>query len=52
MEMVDLGSGNRKMKVSKMGMGCMSLTAFYGKPLPDDEALEVLKVSFSRRETL
>ena len=45
MDIVELGSGNRKLKVSKMGMGCMSLTAFYGKPLPDDEALEVLKAS-------
>lgn len=46
METVELGSGDHKLVTSKMGMGCMSLTAFYGSALPDEEALEVLKGAY------
>lgn len=28
---------------SRLGFGCMGITAFYGDPLPDDKAMELLK---------
>ena len=46
MDMVTLGSGDHQLSVSKMGMGCMSLSGVYGTALPDEEALEVLKTAY------
>eukprot|EP00416_Gambierdiscus_australes_P037974 CAMPEP_0171094566 /NCGR_PEP_ID=MMETSP0766_2-20121228/41582_1 /TAXON_ID=439317 /ORGANISM="Gambierdiscus australes, Strain CAWD 149" /LENGTH=344 /DNA_ID=CAMNT_0011553235 /DNA_START=59 /DNA_END=1093 /DNA_ORIENTATION=+ len=38
--------GSQGMQASMQGYGCMGLTAFYGKPLSDEAALEVLQKAF------
>ncbi len=41
MQRLTLG-GPEGLEVSKCGMGVMSITAFYGDPIPDDEAIKLL----------
>eukprot|EP00416_Gambierdiscus_australes_P027132 CAMPEP_0171062664 /NCGR_PEP_ID=MMETSP0766_2-20121228/5174_1 /TAXON_ID=439317 /ORGANISM="Gambierdiscus australes, Strain CAWD 149" /LENGTH=346 /DNA_ID=CAMNT_0011518467 /DNA_START=58 /DNA_END=1098 /DNA_ORIENTATION=+ len=38
--------GSQGMQASMQGYGCMGLTAFYGKPLSDEAACEVLQRAF------
>ena len=42
MQRLTLG-GQEGLEVSKCGMGVMSITAFYGDPIPDDDAIDLLK---------
>jgi aryl-alcohol dehydrogenase-like predicted oxidoreductase len=42
MQRVKLG-GPTGLEVSKCGMGVMSITAFYGDPIPDKDAIELLQ---------
>jgi hypothetical protein len=37
-----LGSGKAAMTSSMQGFGCMGITAFYGKPIPDEDAIAVI----------
>jgi len=34
------------LKASKLGFGCMGITAFYGEPMEDDKAVELLKAAY------
>ncbi len=34
--------GKTQMSVSAIGMGCMGLSEFYGEPMPESEAIELL----------
>jgi len=43
-----LGSGAYALKTSEQGFGCMGITAFYGKPIPDEDAVALLKHAFAR----
>jgi aryl-alcohol dehydrogenase-like predicted oxidoreductase len=38
-----LGSGAAALDVSRIGFGCMGITAFYGKPMADDDAVALLQ---------
>jgi hypothetical protein len=38
-----LGSGDAAMESSVHGFGCMGITAWYGKPMDDAEAVLLLK---------
>ena len=42
MQRLTLG-GQAGLEVSKCGMGVMSITAFYGDPIPDDDAIDLLR---------
>ena len=42
-----LGSGDAAMQSSAQGFGCMGITAFYGKPMPDDDAVALIKHAFA-----
>lgn len=42
MQRVKLG-GSNGLEVSQCGMGTMSITAFYGDPMPDDDAIELIQ---------
>eukprot|EP00039_Didymoeca_costata_P027419 m.18353 g.18353 ORF g.18353 m.18353 type:complete len:338 (+) comp6291_c0_seq1:116-1129(+) len=46
MEQVVLGSGDAALKVSKQGFGCMGITAFYGDPMKDEDAIDLLMETF------
>ncbi len=35
--------GSSGIKVSPVGMGCMGITHAYGEPMPDDEAVKVIR---------
>eukprot|EP00947_MAST-08B_sp_MAST-8B-sp1_P003817 g3817.t1 len=37
-----LGSGSAALTVSELGFGCMGITAFYGNPIPDEDAMALL----------
>ena len=41
MRRVNLG-GSDGLEVSQCGMGVMSITAFYGDPIPDEDAIELI----------
>mmetsp|Transcript_119724 Transcript_119724/g.339333 ORF Transcript_119724/g.339333 Transcript_119724/m.339333 type:complete len:349 (+) Transcript_119724:67-1113(+) len=43
-----LGSGDAALKVSAQGFGCMGITAFYGDPMDDGDAVELLGRAYSR----
>eukprot|EP00929_Paragymnodinium_shiwhaense_P112709 TRINITY_DN80977_c0_g1_i1.p1 TRINITY_DN80977_c0_g1~~TRINITY_DN80977_c0_g1_i1.p1 ORF type:complete len:340 (+),score=59.72 TRINITY_DN80977_c0_g1_i1:85-1104(+) len=43
METKTLGSGAQALIVSAQGFGCMGITAFYGKPIADEDAVAVMK---------
>lgn len=43
LEVRTLGSGKHALTVSAQGLGCMGMTAFYGKPVPDEDAVALLK---------
>jgi len=43
-----LGSGACALETSEQGFGLMGITAFYGKPMPDDDAVALLKHAFAR----
>lgn len=32
--------------ISKQGLGCMSISEFYGEPLPDDEAITLISTAY------
>jgi len=38
--------GGSGVNVSKLGFGCMGITAFYGQPMEDDKAVELLKAAY------
>jgi len=40
--------GHQGLVVSKMGFGCMGITAFYGEPMKDADALALLKFVFDQ----
>ncbi|CAJ1961110.1 unnamed protein product [Sphenostylis stenocarpa] len=40
--------GTQGLEVSKLGFGCMSLSGAYNDPLPDEEAVTVVKHAFSK----
>ena len=42
MRRVKLG-GSNGLEVSQCGMGVMSITAFYGDPIPDEDAIELIQ---------
>jgi len=44
MQRIKLG-GDNGLEVSQCGMGVMSITAFYGDPIPDEDAIELLQKS-------
>ena len=46
-----LGSGDAALRVSSQGFGCMGITAFYGKPMPDDEAVALLRHAYENGVT-
>ena len=46
-----LGTGAAALRVSAQGFGCMGITAFYGKPLPDDDAVSLLRHAAARGVT-
>ena len=46
-----LGTGAAALRVSAQGFGCMGITAFYGKPLPDDDAVALLRHAAARGVT-
>jgi hypothetical protein len=37
-----LGSGDAAMDTSAQGFGCMGMTAWYGEPITNDEAVSLL----------
>lgn len=43
-----LGSGKQALVVSAQGFGCMGITAFYGDPMPDGEAIALLVHAHSK----
>lgn len=42
-----LGSGSAALEVSAQGFGCMGMTAFYGKPMCDGDAVALLQHAFA-----
>ena len=38
-----IGSGDAAMETSAHGFGCMGMTAWYGEPISNDEAVALLK---------
>ena len=46
-----LGSGDAALEVSAQGFGCMGMTAFYGKPMDDADAVLLLQHAFSQGVT-
>ncbi|XP_052119285.1 probable aldo-keto reductase 1 isoform X1 [Arachis duranensis] len=40
--------GSQGLQVSKLGFGCMGLTGAYNDPLPEEEAISVIKHAFSK----
>ncbi|CAI9267134.1 unnamed protein product [Lactuca saligna] len=47
-EMPRVKLGNQGLEVSRLGYGCMGLTGIYNNPLPEEEAIKVLKEVFNR----
>jgi aryl-alcohol dehydrogenase-like predicted oxidoreductase len=43
-----LGSGSASLVVSAQGFGCMGITAFYGKPTSDDDAVQLMQHAFNK----
>ena len=41
-----LGTGDAALRVSAQGFGCMGITAFYGQPMRDDDAVALLCHAF------
>ena len=46
-----LGSGTAALEVSAQGLGCMGITAFYGKRMEDERAVALLRHAFDRGVT-
>ena len=46
-----LGSGPAAMVTSSQGFGCMGITAFYGTPMTDNAAVELMGVTGTQRST-
>lgn len=44
--------GNQGLEVSKLGFGCCGLSGVYNDPLPDEEAISVIKHAFKQGITL
>lgn len=44
--------GNQGLEVSKLGFGCCGLSGVYNDPLPDEEAISVIKHAFNHGITL
>jgi len=42
-----LGSGSAALRVSAQGFGCMGMTAFYGHPIPDADAVSLMTHAFA-----
>ncbi|XP_027352396.1 probable aldo-keto reductase 1 isoform X1 [Abrus precatorius] len=40
--------GTQGLQVSKLGLGCMSLSGAYNDPLPEDQGISVIKYAFSQ----
>ncbi|TKY61367.1 Perakine reductase [Spatholobus suberectus] len=40
--------GTQGLEVSKLGLGCMSLSGAYNDPLPEEEGISVIKHAFSQ----
>ncbi|XP_020212680.1 probable aldo-keto reductase 1 isoform X1 [Cajanus cajan] len=40
--------GTQGLEVSKLGLGCMSLSGAYNDPLPEEEGISVIKYAFSK----
>ncbi|MFQ6670475.1 hypothetical protein Gotur_035381 [Gossypium turneri] len=40
--------GTRGLEVSKLGFGCMGLSAFYNDPVPDEVGISIIKHAFAR----
>ncbi|KAK7397325.1 hypothetical protein VNO78_18493 [Psophocarpus tetragonolobus] len=40
--------GTQGLEVSKLGLGCMTLSGAYNDPLPEEEAISVIKHAFTR----
>eukprot|EP00746_Dinoflagellata_sp_MGD_P003998 gnl/MRDRNA2_/MRDRNA2_107740_c0_seq1.p1 gnl/MRDRNA2_/MRDRNA2_107740_c0~~gnl/MRDRNA2_/MRDRNA2_107740_c0_seq1.p1 ORF type:complete len:387 (+),score=82.33 gnl/MRDRNA2_/MRDRNA2_107740_c0_seq1:184-1344(+) len=46
-----LGSGTAALHTSALGFGCMGITAFYGTPMADDDAVQLMKHAFDEGVT-
>jgi len=42
-----LGSGAAALETSTLGFGCMGVTAFYGDPMPDEDAISLLQRAYA-----
>lgn len=47
-----LGSGEHALEVSSIGLGCMGITSFYGKPMPEEDALRLIQRAVDNGVTL
>jgi len=41
-----LGTGAHALPSAQLGFGCMGITAFYGNPIPDEQAIAVMKHAY------
>lgn len=46
-----LGTGSAALRVSAQGFGCMGMTAFYGRPMADADAVALLQHAFAEGVT-
>jgi aryl-alcohol dehydrogenase-like predicted oxidoreductase len=40
--------GKTGINISKQGLGCMSMSEFYGKPLPESEAIQLIRSAYQQ----